>query len=330
MKKNILRGLGLALATAASLATVSVSAQEKPADFPQRPISLVVVYPAGGAVDVTARTFAKLAEEQMGIDIRVENRVGGAGMVGHTSLAKNTDPDGYTVGVLANPFLYTDILLKNAPFELDEFTPINEISFDPMVWVVNAKSDVGKMSFDEIIAHAKETPLQVGMNPNSVFLFVSEFIERSKDVEFNFIPFDGGKQGVVALLAGDVDATASFYSEIGQYVDSGDLKPVAVTGDKRHPMLPDTPTLSELGVPAGGQAWGATRIFTLPAGVPDDRKAYLADGFLKVLESDEAQKAFAEAGLTLTPAGPEAAQEQYQQSFETLKTFLAETGRIQE
>ncbi|MEF2549217.1 tripartite tricarboxylate transporter substrate binding protein [Aurantimonas sp. E1-2-R+4] len=328
MKSKMLRRLGLALAAAGALVTAQVHAQEKPADFPQRPINLVVVYPAGGAVDVTARTFAQIAEEKMGVDIRVENRVGGAGMVGHTSLAKNTEADGYTVGVLANPFLYTDILLKGAPFTIEEFEPINEISFDPVVWVVNAKSDIGSMSFDEIVDHAKSTQLQVGMNPNSVFLFVSEFIERAKELEFNFIPFDGGKQGVVALLAGDVDATASFYSEIDQYVQSGDLKPVAVTGDKRHPMLPDTPTLSELGVPAGGQAWGATRIFTLPAGVPEDRKAYLEDAFLKVLESDEAKKAFEEAGLTLAPTGAEAAQKQYQESFETLKTFLAETGRI--
>lgn len=327
MTSKLLRRLGLALAAGALMAT-QANAQEKPADFPQRPINLVVMYPAGGAVDVTARTFAQLAEEKMGVSIRVENRVGGAGMVGHTSLAKNTEADGYTVGVVANPFLYTDILLKDAPFTIEEFEPINEISFDPVVWVVNAKSDIGSMSFDEIVAHGKETELQVGMNPNSVFLFVSEFIERAKDLEFNFIPFDGGKQGVVALLAGDVDATASFYSEIEQYVQSGDLKPVAVTGDNRHPMLPDTPTLSELGVPAGGQAWGATRIFTLPPGVPEDRKAYLESAFLEVLESDEAEAAFMEAGLTLTPAGAEAAQAQYQESFDTLKAFLSETGRV--
>jgi tripartite-type tricarboxylate transporter receptor subunit TctC len=238
MRTKILRRLGLALAAAGALMTMQAGAQEKPADFPQRPINLVVMYPAGGAVDVTARTFAQLAEEKMGVSIRVENRVGGAGMVGHTSLAKNTEADGYTVGVVANPFLYTDILLKDAPFTIEEFEPINEISFDPVVWVVNANSEIGDMSFDQIVEHAKDNQLQVGMNPNSVFLFVSEFIERAKDLDFNYIPFDGGKQGVVALLAGDVDATASFYSEIEQYVQSGDLKPVAVTGDDRHPMLP--------------------------------------------------------------------------------------------
>lgn len=328
MRSTLLRRLSLALVTTGALMATQVNAQEKPADFPQRPINLVVMYPAGGAVDVTARTFAQLAEEKMGVSIRVENRVGGAGMVGHTSLAKNTEADGYTVGVVANPFLYTDILLKDAPFTIEEFEPINEISFDPVVWVVNASSDIGSMSFDEIVEHAKGTELQVGMNPNSVFLFVSEFIERAKDLDFNFIPFDGGKQGVVALLAGDVDATASFYSEIGQYVQSGDLKPVAVSGDNRHPLLPETPTLSELGVPAGGQAWGATRIFTLPPGVPEDRKAYLESAFLEVLESDEAKTAFEAAGLTLTPAGAQTAQEQYQESYDTLKAFLTETGRV--
>ena len=325
-----LRGLVAAVSLAVGLAAIPAGAQEKPADFPQRPISLVVVYPAGGAVDVTARTFAQVAEKLMDAEFRVENRVGGAGMVGHTSLAKSTDADGYTVGVIANPFLFTDILLRDAPFTKDEFEPINEISFDPVVWVVNAKSEIGDMSFDEIMDHAKENQLQVGMNPNSIFLFVSEFIERAQDVEFNFIPFDGGKQGVVALLAGDVDATAAFYSEIEQYVKAGDLNPVAVSGDKRHPLMPDVPTLPELGVPAGGTSWGVTRIFTLPPGVPEDRKAYLEKSFLDVLQSDEAKTAFKEAGLTLGPTGAEDAKKHYDESYTALQEFLKETGRLEQ
>lgn len=209
---------GAAALMGLSLMAGGAAAQDKPADFPQRPINLVVVYPAGGAVDVTARTFAEQAEAQLGHEFRVENRVGGAGLVGHTYLAKAAEADGYTIGVLANPWAFTDILLRDAEFTADEFDPIATISFDPVVWVVNAKSDIGTMSFDEIVTHAESNTLQVGMNPNSIFLFVSEFIEKAKGLEFNYIPFDGGKAGVTALLAGDVDATATFYSEIEQYI----------------------------------------------------------------------------------------------------------------
>lgn len=329
MQFNIMRHAAIAGVIGVAASVGVASAQEKPDDFPRRPINMIVVYPAGGAVDVTARTFAEVAEEQLGHQFRVENRVGGAGMVGHSYLTKGAAADGYTIGTIANPFFFTDILLRDADFTAEELEPIVSISFDPVIWVVNANSELGDLSFEEIMERADEETLQVGMNPNSVFLFVSEFIENARGVDFNYVPFDGGRAGVTALLAGDIDATAAFYSEIEQYVRNGDLKPVAVTGDDRHPMLPDVPTLSEEGVPTGGQAWGATRFFALPVGVPEDRKLYLEQAILGVLESEEAEEAFENAGLTLMPAGAEATQKNYQDSYEALETFLEESGRLE-
>ena len=305
-------------------------AQEKPDNFPTRPINLVVMYPTGGAVDVTARTFAQVAEDQLGIDFRVENRVGGNGMVGHTYLAKSADADGHTIGLFANPFMFTDILLRNGSFSSEDFTPIATVSFDPVIWVVNKNSELGDLSFTEIIDKAKERPLQVGMNPNSMFLFVSEFVEEAYEVDFNYIPFDGGRGGVTALLSGDIDVTSAFYSEVEQYIRNGDLKAVAVTGDKGHPKLPDVPTFTERDVPVGGQAWGATRFFGLPEGVSEERKNYLADSFYRVLQSDEMASAFENAGLTLTPAPTDVAIKSYEENFNSLQNFLQETGRLDE
>lgn len=317
--------LGLALA-----ACLPAHAQEKPSDFPRRPISLIVAYPAGGAVDITARTLADLAEKHGGVQFRVENRVGGAGIVAHTYLAKQAEADGYTIGVIANPFMFTDVLLRDASFEISDFDPIVTISFDPVVWVVRADSAIGDKPLAEIVEYAKSHTLQVGMNPNSMFLFVSEYLAGQQGVEFNFVPFDGGKQGVTALLAGDIDATAAFFSEIEQFVRSGELRAVAVTGDKRHPDLPDTPTFSELGIPMVGQTWGATRFLALPKGVPEDRRAWLAKVFLDTLSTPEAEEAFKAASLTLTPADEAATKENYARSFEELKTFLVSTGRLKE
>lgn len=318
----------LAAAMATGIFPALAFAQDRPSDFPRRPINLTVMYPAGGAVDVTARTFASVAQSSLDIQLRVENRVGGAGMVGHTYLAKQADTDAYSIGVIANPFMFTDILLRNAPFGLDDFDPIATISFDPVIWTVRADSDVGSMEFSDIMEYAKEHTLQVGMNPDSMFLFVSELIAEAKGVEFNFIPFDGGRQGVTALLAGDVDATSSFYTELEQFLSNGELRAVAVTGNSRHPSLPDVPTLTELGVPVGGQAWGATRFFALPKGVPEDRRAWLASQFYEVLTSDATKEAFGKAGLTLTPGTLEETQKAYKANFEALKAFLTETGRL--
>lgn len=319
-----------ALALGLCAFSVTATAQEKPSDFPRRPISLVVAYPAGGAVDVTARTVADLNQKHNDTQFRVENRVGGAGIVAHTYVAKQAPADGYTIAVIANPFMFTDVLLRDASFDVNDFDPIATISFDPVVWLVRSDSEIGDKPLPEIMEHAKGTTLQVGMNPNSMFLFVSEYLAKQQGVEFNFIPFDGGKQGVTALLSGDVDATAAFYSEIEQFVRNGDLRAVAVTGDERHPGLPDTPTFAELGIPMVGQTWGATRFLALPNGVPEDRKAWLAKEFLATLTGPEAGAVFEAANLRLTPADEAATKANFAQSYEELKRFLISSGRLTE
>mgnify|MGYP002040154110 FL=1 len=220
------------------------------------------------------------------------------------------------------------MLLRDASFDIGEFDPIATISFDPVVWLVRTDSDIGGMELPQIMEHAKTNRLQVGMNPNSMFLFVSEYLADQQGVEFNFVPFDGGRQGVTALLAGDVDATAAFYSEIEQFVRNGDLRAVAVTGDARHPGLPDTPTFPELGVPMTGQTWGATRFLAVPNDTPEDRRNWLAAEFLATLQSDAAGPAFEAANLRLTPADEAATKASYQKTFEELKTFLTSTGRL--
>lgn len=324
--QSFLKGLGTGLLGA--VVGAAAVAQERPADFPNRPLSVVVMYAAGGGMDVTARTFAQVAEQKMGVPIRVENRVGGGGMVGHTSMARSTAADGYTIALVATPFLYTDIILRDAPFGIDDFEPLAGVMFDPVVLAVNANSPIGDMSMDEILEHARSNQLQAGINPNSVFQFVMEFVQSSQDVEFNFIPFDGGKAGVVSLLAGDIDITTAFYAETAQYIESGDLRAVAFSGDTRHPLLPDVPTLTELGVPVGGRAWGVSRLFTLPPGTPEDRRAWLEAEFLAAMDSPEMEEAFTAAGLVLSPSNEAEIKASFVESFDALNEFLVDTGRV--
>lgn len=304
---------------------------EPPENFPRRPINLVVVYPAGGGMDVTTRTFAKVAEDILGHEFRVENRVGGAGMVGHAYLAKNARADCYTVGVVANPFLFSDILLRDAPFSKDELDPLVFINFSPAIWTVNTEGRLGDKSFDEIIAFAKEHPgeLKAGVMPNNVFEFVTEFVERAKGVEFTHVPFQGGRPGVVALLANDIDVTSAFYVEEEQYLKTGDLRAVAVADDSRFSLLPDTPTFPELGVPMAGNTWGAARFMVLPAGAPEDCRDYLEAAFLKVLQSEQAKKAFSDIGIVLSPAGTEETTEIYRTAYDALQKFFIESGRLE-
>lgn len=313
-----------AWAVAALAASSMAWAADKPENFPTRPISLVVVYPAGGGMDVTARTLASVAEEQLGHEFRVENHTGGGGIVGHSYLAHEARPDGHTLGVVANPFLFLDFLAKDGNFDQTDFEPIVGINFDPVVWVVRTKSDLGDKSFDEIIETAKAEPgkLTVGVMPNNVFAFVTKIVADAKGVEFQEVPFQGGQPGVTALLRGDIDITNAFYAEVEQYIKNGDLKPVLVSNTERLSFLPDTPAMTELGIDIPGGTWGASRFVTVPPATPEDVKAYLADALYSVLTSDAAADAFAGVGMTLSPTPRAEIAQSYEASYEALSKFL--------
>src|SRR5690606_15805605 len=115
-KETTMNRSSIFAAVLAFAAAAPAFAQQPPEGYPRRPIEMVVAYPAGGGMDVTARTLAQEAQRVLGHEFRVQNRTGGAGMVGHSWLAQNVAPDGYTVGVLANPFLALDIAVRGAPF----------------------------------------------------------------------------------------------------------------------------------------------------------------------------------------------------------------------
>jgi tripartite-type tricarboxylate transporter receptor subunit TctC len=316
-------------ATPGPLGTLAL-AQQKPANFPERPIELVVAYPAGGGMDVTARTLAQELERSTGHQFRVQNRVGGGGIVGHSYLAKQAASDGYTVGVVASPFVFLDFLTREGQFAAADFEPVAGINFTPVIWLVKSDSPLGKLDFRGIVDEAKKNPkkIKVGVIPNNTFEFVTEFVEKANGVQFTKVPFQGGKPSVTALLGGNIDITNAFYEEVDQYIKSGELKPVAVSDTKRFARLPDTPAMSELGVRLTGDTWGAARFVTVPKGVPQPVKLYLAEITLKTLKDPKTVEAFAKQGVDLQPLDEKAAKASYEAAYQALHDFAKETGRL--
>jgi tripartite-type tricarboxylate transporter receptor subunit TctC len=188
------------LASACLLASALVSqpanAQPaKPADYPNRPINFVVSYPPGGGMDITARTLAAQMERVTGYQFRVENRGGGGGIIGNTYMATQAKPDGYSVGILANPTLIINILKQGAHFKKDDLEAIAGITFAPVAWFTRTASQFGKMDFNQILAYAKNNPekVKVGVIPNGSFDMATRIVERHKGVKFTIVPFPGGK-----------------------------------------------------------------------------------------------------------------------------------------
>ena len=182
-----------------------------------------MVYPAGGALDITARLLAKYAEKASGDRILVNNRTGGAGMVGHTYLATGAKPDGYTVGILVN-LVWGDAMLRaNGRWAYTDLEPIAYINSDPLTWVASTEGPYKGMTAKQIIqiAHDKPGTVRIAVVPGSMWEYLVEQIENSTGAKFLRVPFQGGGPGVTALLGGSVDVAQGFFSEFRGYVDAG-------------------------------------------------------------------------------------------------------------
>lgn len=322
-------GLGAALAARGAAAQPAPGLPKPPGDYPVRPIELVVPFPAGGGVDVTARILAQESERMLHHSFRVQNRVGGAGLIGHTYMAKSAPADGYSVGVIANPFLILDFLYRNGDFNQDSLSPLTGINYTPVSWVVRSDSPMGKLDFKGVLAQAKAKPgeIKIGVLPSTPFEFVTEIVERATGTKFLHVPFQGGGPAVTSLLGGNIDITNAFYDEVEQQVRAGQLKVLAVSNDTRYPVIPDVPTMNELGVPMPHNVWGATRLTLVPPATPEPIKAYLSAAFLEVLRDPGTVEAYKKAGILLSPTDRAETEKAFTATVATIRAFLKETGR---
>src|SRR5215813_8085004 len=180
MWRNLMRRTALALALLAFCIAPAAAqigdpqaelARLKPKDFPTQPIEFVVVYPAGGGMDVAARLLAKHVEKWSGDRIIVNNRTGGAGMVGHAYLATQAKPDGYTVGVIAS-LVWGDAMLRaQGRWAYTDLEPIAYVNSDALIWVGSTEGPYKGMSIKDIVNAAKEKPntIRVAIVPGSMW-----------------------------------------------------------------------------------------------------------------------------------------------------------------
>ena len=202
---------GIAYALVFALLSAPVAAQSdpkaeiaklKPKDFPSQPIEFTVVYPAGGGMDVSARLLAKQVESLSGDRIIVNNRTGGAGMVGHSYLATQAKPDGYTVGVIAS-LLWGDAMLRaQGRWAYTDLEPIAYVNSDALIWVGSTEGPYKGMSIKDIVSAAKEKPntIRVAIVPGSMWEYILDQIEANSGAKFLRVPFQGGGAGITALL----------------------------------------------------------------------------------------------------------------------------------
>jgi tripartite-type tricarboxylate transporter receptor subunit TctC len=236
--------IGAAAVSIALAAPITSLAQAQ--DFPEKPVRLIVPFPAGGALDLTSRAFVSVAEQYLGQPMIVVIRAGGGGAVGADAAAK-AEPDGYTL-FLGEPGSTIILPIAQATsYSSDDFIPLGQIVSLPAVVSVLSDSPYGSM--DDLINAAKENPGKirhsaVNMSPE---LVMYERLESMTGADFTHVPQTGGGPAMAALLSGDVETYAPFPPVVFPHIQSGTVRPLAVASPVRWSTLPDVPTLMELG-----------------------------------------------------------------------------------
>ncbi len=218
------------------------------ADYPEKRVTIVVPYQPGGGVDFVARLFGSKLSDAFRQPVIVENKPGAGGMIGVEAVAK-ASPDGYTVlidapGVAINPSLY-----RKVPYDPEKgLQPVAKLISSPFVIVVNPSVPARNLRDLVDFAKKKSRAINVAVAGPSTQL-AGEFFRLLINVEFTFIPYKGAAPASSSVVSGDTHMMFSDLPSVAPQVASGRLRAIAVSGDKRSPMMPDVPTAAEAGMP---------------------------------------------------------------------------------
>ena len=266
------------------------------AAYPDKPIKIIIGFPAGGPLDAHIRLLVDKLQSTLGQTVIVDYKAGAGGTVGAQFVAQSL-PDGYTLllantgTMVINPAIYT-----KAPYDtLRDFQPIARTAQQPLALIVN--KDVPANSLKELIAYAKASPgkLNYGSAGNGgISHLVPEMLKSETGIFMVHIPFKGSAPAFTDLIAGHVQFMAESVPQAANYAKQGKVKALAVTSAKRNAALPNTPTVIETGV-ANLEVVGFYGILA-PKGTPPDVTNKLSQAFKDTLESPEIQKKMIEQG----------------------------------
>lgn len=258
------------------------------AEYPERPITMIVAYSPGGGTDVLARSFAPFIEKYLGNDasFTIINKPGAGGEVGFTALSQSK-PDGYTIGFLNLPNLLAIPIERKARYSLDSFTPLANMVDDPGAFNVHIDSPFNTLA--ELVAYAKENPGSVTVGTSGVggddHLAMMAFAKQA-GIKLTHVPFPGAAPNRTALLGRHITVGAFNVSEAIQYAKEGQIKILGQMAAERWEVAPDVPTFKEQGFDV---IMGSQRGMGAPAGFPAEAKAKLSEAIGKAVNDPEFQ-----------------------------------------
>jgi tripartite-type tricarboxylate transporter receptor subunit TctC len=301
MVKIVLAAIAVALSINVSAQTVA-----SPGQWPAKPISLVVTYPPGGGADAMARLIAPKMAEALGVSVVVENKPGASGQIGAAFVAKAA-PDGYTLMLDASSFAVNPALYSKISYDSEKaFRPISVIALFPNVLLVNAQ--FAPKTVAELIAAAKQKKDSIAYASSgngSAQHLAGALFEAAAGVDMVHVPYKGGGPALNDVIGGQVPVFFGNLASSLQHIQSGRLRALAVTANKRSPILADVPSLAEAGV-ANAEVYEWNAIFA-PTGTPEPVIARLYQALQAALDTPEVKNRIAQLGGEMQRGSPESA-----------------------
>lgn len=277
MKKTILLTVGTLIAA------TSVSYADA-ADYPERPVKMIVAYSAGGGTDIAARTLAQYVEKYLGAALVVENKAGAGGEIGFSALAA-ANPDGYTIGFINSPNVLTIPIERNTSYNLQDLAPVANVIYDPGAFSIRADSEY--KSLEDLVAYAKANPGAVTYGTTGVgsddHLAALSF-QRQAGIEMTHIPFKGNVDVRAAVLGGHVMLASMNVSQAIADHREGTLHIFGQMAKERWAGAEEIPTFQEQGFDI---IMGSDRGVAAPANVDPEIMEMISEAFAKAVADPE-------------------------------------------
>ncbi|OZI67236.1 Bug family tripartite tricarboxylate transporter substrate binding protein [Bordetella genomosp. 11] len=289
------RCLGAVAVMAAVLGTPAVHAEDA---YPSKPITIIVGYSTGGANDLLARVVGEKMSMLLKQPVIVENKPGAGSIIGANFVAK-ARPDGYTLLMGASgPISFNPSLYKKLPYDPQkDLTPVSLVGTFPLV-LLTQKANPDTASLPALVAYAKAHPGKSNYSASSAsFQLITELFKRRTQTQFEYIPYKGSYESMMAVSTGDVTMTLVDSGPAMQGMSGGRVRALAVTSPQRTSFLADTPTMKELGIDMNVELWSGLFV---PAGTPAPVVARLEQTIKTIMADEDVRKRV--EGMSITPA----------------------------
>lgn len=284
-----------------AVALVAGLASSQALAWPDRPVTMIVANAPGGPVDIVVRLIAKELEERWKQPIVIDNKVGGSGMVAARTLARS-EPDGYTLGTIFGAYYTTLPFVTDVQVDpVKDLDAVTILAKTPFVYVVNQASPY--QTWQDVVADAKRREITVASySIGTAFHLSWEQTARAAGIKALYAPASAASKTHTDLVSGQADIGLDALSSAKGMIDAGRLRAIAVTGNTRLAVLPDTPSLTEQGMPDDiADPWFAV---SAPKGTPSERIEQIQQDIRAVLFSDSLRERLASMGMVAAASTP--------------------------